>query len=107
MSDSSRRRYEILLPRRFNDGRAVPEELGVETLMELRQHFGAVSCETQTIRGMWEYEGQVYHDDLVRLFVDVPDVPESRQFFLKFKERIKSRFEQLDIWMTSYPVDVL
>jgi hypothetical protein len=107
MSDSSRRRYEILLPLRFNDGQPVPENLSVETVLELRRRFGAVSCETQTIRGMWEYEGQTHHDELVRLFIDVPDLPESRQFFLELKERIKARFQQIDIWMTSYPVDVL
>ena len=34
---SSYRRYEILLPRRFNDGQAVPDELIAETLLELRE----------------------------------------------------------------------
>ncbi len=107
MSGSSRRRYEILLPLRFNDGRPVPEDLIVETVMELRQRFGAVSSETQTIRGMWEHEGQSYRDDLVRVFMDVPDLPESHQFFLEFKERIKARFQQIDVWMTTYPIEVI
>ena len=56
---------------------------------------------------MWHHEGQIYRDDLVRVFVDVPDVPESRQFFSVLKERIKARFDQLDIWMTTYVVEVL
>ena len=43
------RRFEILLPLRFNDGRAVPEDLLAGTLLELESRFGAVSCETQTI----------------------------------------------------------
>ena len=43
------RRYEVLLPLRFNDGQPVPDEIVAETLLELEQHFGAVSCETQTI----------------------------------------------------------
>jgi len=33
---SLQRRYEILLPLRFNDGRAVPENLIAETLLEIR-----------------------------------------------------------------------
>jgi hypothetical protein len=37
------RRYEILLPSQFNDGRPVPEDLTAETLLELEQKFGAVS----------------------------------------------------------------
>jgi hypothetical protein len=48
-----------------------------------------------------EYGGQVYNDKLIRVFVDVPDTPENRAFFLSFKERLKSRFKQLDIWMTT------
>lgn len=35
------------------------------------------------------------------------DLAEDRQFFLGFKERLKQRFHQLDIWMTSHPIDVL
>jgi hypothetical protein len=104
---TSSRRFEILLPTRFNDGQPVPDELLADTLLELRQQFGAVSSETQIIRGLWEHQGQSYRDDLVRVFVDVPDVPDSLQFFLEFKERLKARFQQLDIWMTTYPIEVL
>jgi hypothetical protein len=101
------RRFELLLPLRFNDGAPVPDEIIGVTLLELREQFGAVSCESQTIRGVWEHGGEVYRDDLMRVFVDAPDVPESRQFFLSFKERVKSRFRQLDIWMTTYRIEVL
>jgi len=51
--------------------------------------------------------GNCYHDDLVRVFVDVADTAENRQFFVQFKEQIKTNFQQLDIWLTSYPIDVL
>jgi hypothetical protein len=103
----SLRRYEILLPLRFNDGQAVPDELVADTLLELEQRFGAVSTETQTIRGLWRHEGESYRDDLVRVFVDVVDEPGHREFFLAFKERLKARFQQIDIWMTTYPIEVL
>jgi len=101
------RRFEILLPTRFNDGNAVPQELIGETIIELRTKFGAVSSETQLIAGQWTHENRVYKDELVRIFVDVPDVPENRDYFLSFKETIKSRFNQIDIWMTTYPLDVI
>jgi len=106
MSNSSRR-FEILLPLRFNDGQPVPDALVTETLLELEKQFGAVSSETQIIRGYWQHEGQLYRDELIRVFVDVPDLAESRQFFVQFKERVKTRFRQIDIWMTTYPVEVL
>ena len=103
----SYRRYEILLPLRFNDQEAIPDALLGETAIELRQQFGAVSSETQIIRGLWQHEGQSYRDDLVRVFVDVPDTPENRHFFVEYKERLKARFRQLDIWMTTYLIEVL
>lgn len=44
---STFRRYEMLIPSQFNDGRSVPEALLTQTLLELEQQFGAVSCETR------------------------------------------------------------
>jgi hypothetical protein len=101
------RRYELLLPLKFNDGRPVPDELIGATLIELRTRFGAISVETQTIHGTWSYLGQEYRDDLMRVFLDVQDDQEANQFFLQFKDELKQRFQQLDIWITSYPIDVI
>ncbi|MBM4071358.1 MAG: hypothetical protein FJ271_20835 [Planctomycetes bacterium] len=81
---SLQRRYEILLPLRFNDGEKVPDELIAESLLELEQEFGSVSSETQVIRGRWESEGHTYRDELVRVFVDVSDKRKTRQFFVKY-----------------------
>lgn len=101
------RRYEILLPLRFNDGQPVAETLLADVVLELRERFGAVSSETQIIQGHWESEGVIFRDHLVRLFVDVPDTVGNRQFFIEFKEKLKTRFQQLDIWLTTYPIDVV
>jgi hypothetical protein len=104
---ASFRRFEILLPLRFNDGHPVPDDLIAETLTELEQQFGAVSSETQIIRGIWRSQGEIFRDELARIFVDVQDLPESRQFFVEFKERLKLRFQQIDIWMTAHSIDVI
>ena len=104
---ASFRRFEILLPLRFNDGKPVPDDLIAETLTELEQQFGAVSSESQVIRGIWHSQGHVFRDESARLFVDVLDLPENRQFFVELKDRLKVRFQQLDIWMTSYLIDVI
>ena len=37
------RRFEVLLPLRFNDGQPVPDDVVADTLLDLEQHFGAVS----------------------------------------------------------------
>jgi len=101
------RRFEILLPLKFNDGQPVPGELVADTLLGIEDRFGAVSWETQTIRGSWRYAGDSFRDEPVRVFVDAPDSPDSRDFFVDFKERLKARFRQLDIWTTTYPIEVL
>jgi hypothetical protein len=104
---NSYRRFEILLPLSFNDGRSVPDELIGATLLELRQRFGAISAETQRIQGTWSHLGQVHRDDLVRVFVDVPATRDETKFFEQYKEELKRRFQQLDIWITTYPVEVI
>ncbi len=76
-------------------------------MVELRERFGAASCETQAILGQWRHQGSVYQDELVRVFADVEDTPENRQFFLGFKACLKSRFDQVEIWLTSHAIDVL
>ena len=60
------RRFEVLLPLRFNDGTAVPNDAVADTLLELEEQFGAVSCETQTIRGRWRADGQSFRNDFIR-----------------------------------------
>ena len=102
-----RRRYEILLPLQFNDGGAVPETLLWQTVEELESRFGAVSWDSQVVRGIWEHEGAVYRDNNTRLVLDVDDTQENRAFFINLKETLKIRFGQLDIWITSHVVDVI
>jgi hypothetical protein len=101
------RHFELLLPTSFNNGDAVPDELFANTLLDLEERFGAVSSETQVIEGRWRYQGQLYRDELIRVFCDVPDTTENMQFFVDFKERLKARFDQIDIWMTTYPLGVI
>ncbi|MBI2809032.1 MAG: hypothetical protein HYX68_28950 [Planctomycetes bacterium] len=100
------RRFEILLPLRFNDGTQIPDELRVQTVLDLRKQFGALSTETQIIRGVWEHAGQSYRDEMSRLYIDVADTPENQKFFHDYKELLKTRFQQLDIRITTYIVEV-
>lgn len=100
-------RFEILLPLAFNDGRPVPREFLAETAAEIQARFGGVSWEPQVIEGIWRSGGVDYRDRLNRIFVDAEDSPENRQFFVNLKARLKTRFEQLDIWLTVHPIDVL
>ena len=85
----------------------MPDALISDTLLELENHFGAVSWETQVIRGRWHHEQDVYADDLMRVIIDVEDLAAHRQFFRDFKEGLKSRFRQIEIYMTTHLIDVI
>jgi hypothetical protein len=45
------RRFEVLLPLQFNDGRDVPGEWLAEAVLEIVDCFGAASYETQKVEG--------------------------------------------------------
>jgi hypothetical protein len=100
------RRYEVLLPRRFNDGSAVPKAWLAEAVNEVVRRFGAVSFEKGKLEGRWSHEGKVYRDILARLVMDVPDLPRNRQWLKRFKARWKTRLQQLELWIVSYRIDV-
>jgi len=100
------RRFEVLLPLQFNDGREVPAEWLAEAVLEVVDHFGAASYETQKVEGHWRQGGVLYRDNLVRIVVDVPDTTKHRQWMKQFKERWKARLEQLELWVVSYRIEV-
>lgn len=103
---STLRRFEVLLPLRFNDGRDIPEEWLGEAFNEIVDRFGAASFETQAVEGRWRNEGHLYRDSLSRIIVDVPDTIKNRKWMKKFKERWKERLDQLELWMVSYRIDL-
>jgi hypothetical protein len=103
---SSWRRFEVLLPLRFNDGRDVPGEWLAEAVLEVVDRFGAASYETQKVEGHWRHGGTTYRDDLVRLVVDVPDSDENRGWVREFKGRWKVKLEQVELWVVSYVIDL-
>ena len=100
------RRYEILLPIRYNDGSPVEEEKFARTRRELVAMFGALTKQPDTFQGWWMHGGETYEDRNLRFIVDVEATPENRAFFAGLKETLKTRFRQIDIWMISYEIDI-
>jgi hypothetical protein len=90
----------------MNDGREVPGEWLSEAVLEIVDHFGAASYETQKVEGHWRHGGVLYQDDLVRIVVDVPDSAKNRTWMRAFKQHWKTRLEQLELWMVSYRIDI-
>ena len=57
------RRFEVLLPAQFNDGRDVAEvcmRCLPDTLMDVIDRFGALSFDTGPIQGSWHAMGSHY-----------------------------------------------
>jgi hypothetical protein len=52
----------------------------------------------------WRHTGTVYHDDLVKFVVDVPDLAKNRKWMKAFKKTWKERLEQLELWMVSFSI---
>lgn len=104
--NSKLRRFEILLPLQFNDGRDIPAEWLAEAVLEIVENFDAASYETQKVEGHWRYQGVLYRDNLVKVVVDVSDMTENREWMREFKKRWKEKLEQIDLWLVSYTIDV-
>ncbi len=104
--NSKLRRFEILLPLQFNDGREIPSEWLADAVLEIVEYFGAASYETQNVEGHWRHEGVIYRDNLVKIVIDVSDSVENREWVRGFKFRWKAKFEQIDLWLVSYVIDV-
>jgi hypothetical protein len=98
------RRYEILLPLTHNDGRKIEAAKFLETNKELREEFGGFAFDTTIVYGIWVYQGTAYRDKLARFRVDVKDTRQNRRFFKSYKELLKKRFEQEEIWITAMQI---
>jgi len=64
-----------------------------------------LALSTRESKARWRHQGILYRDNLSRLIVDVPDKPQNRKWMKSFKERLKIKFDQLELWMISYPIE--
>jgi hypothetical protein len=103
---NTRRRFEVLLPLQFNDGRMVPEEFLADAVREIVGKFAGASYQAQPIEGHWVHEGVYYREEHVKMIVDVLDTAANRAWMKKFKARWKAKLEQLELWVVSYRIDV-
>lgn len=100
-------RYEILLPLSYNDGRPIEPEKFDQTNLELTEKFSATTTDMIMAVGLWRYRGTVYEDLLLRLIIDVPASSPADDSFREYKEVLKTRFQQIDIWISSHEIQIL
>jgi hypothetical protein len=53
------------------------------------------------------YESTLYSDELIRVRIDAEDKPDNTQAMREMKETLKTRFQQLDIWISSHRIDII
>jgi len=101
------RHYEITLPTRYNDGRPIEPEKYLITRREIGGRFGALTFLPQPVHGEWTHQQMHYEETNMRIIADVEDTPENTEFFAQLKQRLKHRFEQLEIWIVSYEIRIV
>ncbi|MDA1278149.1 MAG: hypothetical protein O2960_29485 [Verrucomicrobia bacterium] len=102
----SYRRYEIILPIRYNDGALIERSKYWETVEEIVARFGALTVQPDGLQGIWLHESKRYQEENVRIFIDVEDSPENGDFFRQLKQTLKTRFQQIDIWIVSFEIRI-
>ena len=100
------KRCEILLPLRYNDGSEIEPAKFEQTSEELSDRFGGTTQDTVGVIGTWKYAGTRYRDELWRFRIDSDD-PTAAAFFRKYKEVLKERFQQIDIWISAHEIEIL
>ena len=70
------------------------------------RRIGASSFQKQSIEGRWFHSGTLYRDNLAKLVVDVPDLVKNRRWLRDFKKRWKERYQQLELWLVSFCIEV-
>jgi hypothetical protein len=93
------------LPLRSNDGQPIPPEFIKLTITELLARFDGMTMGPQHVAGIWQQDGVRYEDELLRFVVDVEDSEENQFFFVNFKTVLLERFQQIEIYIVSYPID--
>src|SRR3954464_8591393 len=99
------RSIEIYLPLDYNDGQPIAESKYLSLQQELLNRFGGVTSVQRQfpLQGAWQADNHIYHDRVV--VFSVMDFRESGQlqslrYLQKLKERLKKKFDQLEILIT-------
>jgi hypothetical protein len=80
------KRFEILLPLNYNDGRLIEREKFLETHKELVGKFRATTVDVIQASGSWLYGGTLYQDLLIRVTIDCPDSADAYEFSARIRK---------------------
>lgn len=58
------------------------------------------------LHGLWKFAGELFKDKLLRIRID-SGAPGARAFLKSYKETLKTRFDQFDIWITAHEIEII
>ena len=103
------KKYDIYLPLQYNNGEWIEDGRFEQTRTELFGRFGGLTYLMREfpLRGIWEQASQVYQDFVVvYTVIDFSPSAEATQFFVEYKETLKSRLEQEEILITVHDMGI-
>ena len=102
------RRYDLYLPLTDNAGRAFPAEMFDSVERRLVARFKGLTTHQREfpLRGIWQGEARIYHDQVVILTVLDFRRRGSTRFITQLKQVLLREFEQLEILITEQSLRV-
>lgn len=110
MVETLKVRFEIKLPSYYNNGRRIEPEKHNQTLEEIYEKFGAYTLQTVTI-GRWRdpNTNKSYEEEMGGIIVDVDKekLNDIIAFLREYKQKLKERFQQEEIYIVGYELYVI
>ncbi len=93
-------RFELLLPLADNEGVYFLAEYFEVVMLDLRQQFGGFRFQPLSpYEDEWEEGAQAFRDRLLLFTTDAPRTDESLTWFVHYKEQLKGKFRQVEIYL--------
>ena len=83
----------------------MPPELVLQTREELVERFGGASFDPGVVEGYWIHGARMYSDELIRVRVSAKGSAGDDRFIEEYKEKLKARFEQEEIYVTATVIE--
>jgi hypothetical protein len=102
-------RVEFIIPLRDNDGKLIEISKHKQTKDEITQRFGAGTFLIPS-EGAWTNHNEnnrIHLDINTSLWVLVENTEDNINFFKNYKEILKKRYDQRDIYISSMPATEL
>jgi hypothetical protein len=100
-------RIEVITPRFYKNGKKIEANKFLETDKELRKRFKGCSM-MPNFKGTWiGNHGIVHRDRNTGFWVDVSNTKENLLFFKQYKNILKKRFKQEEIYIVGHEIYVI